>query len=670
MTDKYKSILLNYFTGNLKEEQGNNVPIFDLAKLDLTRNVKENIASKINSTPYITGKCYSELYSMFLVYGTYYDGEQIQTNIKSFIYIVDKNLNEVAFITKFASGSDLYKFASIQIDENNNFYGVSYEFNNNTGYNMPSRVVLLNNIFASGLKTGQYQVILKKTYIIPNVSSYSIHITKNAIIKDKNESIYYIVAGDVADLSNSKTKIVRFKINVGSSNEWDIFTFPYYITGTNFSVLFSKQNDNTIITYCGLTNKGNYSQNASYMEISISNDNVNLDKEISLNSKNLVVDKSQVVIKDINNIYLSIVLYGTTGTTEHKTIIYKVNGSLLTNIWEKNWVYYVLPGYPLNYWDIIVHFELIENIVFCLIYESTGQYADYSVGILKDTILYTYYDNRSNNYIFNLGDENDFYITKQYNLVNIFIPHYTADDDKTDKLIMDYNDNNYNGNYYENINSLVPKKCRFFNTSNYLIFARNLYNKIINNNTTVSTFEIPNTLLNDETIARQYLLSETNIATNENIQNITKNIYETLDINFFNTIQILNNNDIDNPFYNTIGATRVNNSVSEVIDYENTQAKKIRINYTDNTTKIQNIIWSPIRNYFMVVFALYVEKEIDSIDIISNDENTIYCTIKDNFVVGNIYKINQDVYIDYKIPTEQVLYNTDEVYYNNEPVLY
>ena len=78
--------------------------------------------------------------------------------------------------------------------------------------------------------------------------------------------------------------------------------------------------------------------------------------------------------------------------------------------------------------------------------------------------------------------------------------------------------------------------AKLYNSNNKIIFARNLYNKVINANTTISTLNIPNTNLNDITIYNQSLIGETNYVLMNNQESITKNIYENLNINFYTTL--------------------------------------------------------------------------------------------------------------------------------------
>lgn len=238
----------------------------------------------------------------------------------------------------------------------------------------------------------------------------------------------------------------------------------------------------------------------------------------------------------------------------------------------------------------------------------------------------------------------DFYYKNNYNLVNLYAPMY-SDINTTKKITLDYNSINYNGEGYGNVNSLVPNKARLYDNNNKMIFARNLYNKVINANTTISTLNVPNINLNNIIIYNKSLIGETNYVLMNNQEEITKNIYENLNINFYVTLRMINNNNPNNQIFNQVGSNRINLSVSSVKDYNNAKATKIRINYSDNSFKIQNIIFDLVREAY-TEFIVYVNKNIASIDFISNDENTIYNTIRPEFEVGKYYKISQSVYVD------------------------
>ena len=196
---------------------------------------------------------------------------------------------------------------------------------------------------------------------------------------------------------------------------------------------------------------------------------------------------------------------------------------------------------------------------------------------------------------------------------------------------------------------MIPKSGILYDESEVVIFARNLYNKTVNNNTTISTIEVPNTYLNDTNIAKQNLLSNTNKLLNSNTQNISKNIYETLNINFANTLVIKNSNNPLNEIINLQGASRLNSSISSLADYEETKGTKYKVNYTNgnsNVFNIDNIDYSG--NMAILDFNVYVGSAISNIQIISNDEATIYQEIDTSNLsleIGKYYNFKQNVEI-------------------------
>ena len=87
----------------------------------------------------------------------------------------------------------------------------------------------------------------------------------------------------------------------------------------------------------------------------------------------------------------------------------------------------------------------------------------------------------------------------------------------------------------------------------------------------------------------------------------------------------------------------------------NCQATKYRINYSDDTTMINNFGAGQIVNLspqppfkYTYTWNVYApsNKTILSIDIISEDEQTIYQTITDlDFEQNKLYTLTQDVYV-------------------------
>lgn len=623
MTQDYKDNLLKYLTGNLNIQSGENKPNFTEQTEILNKNIYYNIKNILNdpSTLEILGKIYNSNYDNYLIYG-YYAATNGSPRY-GFIYLVDGELNEIQMITEFASGTKLFPITALNQAEDNNIYGLSGD---DTASPKISRVLLFNNIFASGLISGNYEAILRNDYIVPYNYNQSVY-RQNRIIKSPDTPVYYMV---FRDTENVKTKIVKFTINVGAENEWIEAELPYSFSTSRFDIKLDKSSGEEVLHFYAISSDNP----AIYRDYIINGDIATINKSITLPYQAYYLI-SQVFVKDINNIYLYVAY-----KHEGLNVIYKIVEDELKTIYE---VY--SQQSPTDYYaTTVVLFEVNNGLFF---FEKYRDYPNYniSVGYISDNDSYIkyYIDTCTGTVPSNNHGYADFYFKSLYNLVNLYAPIY-SDTNITKKITFDYNSINYNGEAYLNINSLVPNKARLYDNNNKMIFARNLYNKVINANTTISTLNIPNTNLNDVTIYNQSLIGETNYVLMNNQENITKNIYENLNINFYTTLRMINNNDPNNQIFNQVGSNRINSSVSSVKDYTNAKATKIRINYSDDTTKVQDITFD-CGNEAYTEFIIYVNKNITSIDFISNDENTIYNTIRPQFNIGKYYKITQSLEI-------------------------
>lgn len=650
MTQDYKDNLLKYLTGNLGQESGDNIPLFPENSETINKTIVNDITTILTNQEdaqniLVLGKLYNEYYSSYLVYGAYSKSNGVYYG---YIYLVDDELNTIQMITEFSSGTKLFPITALNQAEDNNIYGLTYNISEETHI---TKVLLFNNIFASGQITGTYEAILRNDYVVPYNYSQAPY-RQNRIIKSPDSSTYYIILSE-----NGQEKIVRFTINVGAANEWVVASINK-IFNDRFYVALDKSSGEEILNYYAISNE----TLSVYYQYKIDGESATIDKSIQLEGSASGIATS-VFVKDINNIYIY-ACYAGVG----KNIIYKVNGNSLIKIYEIDSIYGG-SGYYITY---ITIFEINGGIFFYERYKTQNNW-QISIGFIRNNNTYIkqllgVYDGNSPVRLLYSYVADSFYKTS-YNLATLYIPFY-SENSYTKKITFDYNSTNYNGEEYTNVNSLVPNKARLYDNDNKMIFARNLYNKVINANTTISTLNVPNTNLNDVTIYKQSLVGETNYVLMNNQGEITKNIYENLNINFYVTLRMINNNDPNNQIFNQNGSNRINLSVSDTNDYDNAKATKIKINYSDDTTKITNIEFYPLKNYFYTKFILFVDKEISSIDFISNDENTIYNTIRPDFIIGKYYTINQSVRIDERIESQPILYNNEQLYYNNEEVYY
>lgn len=645
MSEDYKENLLKYFVGDLDQEVGENVPQFNQEVETINKNINDDIIDKLSSTQNAStvtplGRIYSEQYSGYLIYGFYTD---TSSNNYGFIYLIDDELNELQMITTFVSGTKLFPLTALKQDENGNIYGLSYT----VGADTPtSRVLLFNNIFASGLKTGVYSAVLRNDYVVPN-NYVQIPYSQNRIIKSPDSATYYIVLRD-----GSNTRFIKFVINVGSSNEWTTATLTGKFFTSRFDMFLDKTGDDEVLHFYGIDN----SSPSVYYEYEIKNTTVTQKKSITLENLSTWVD-TQVFVKDINNIYLY-----TDYNSSNYSKIYKVNGNSLITIKTISLI-------ESSSYSFGVLFELNGGMFF---------FEKHPLGNSEYKAILTYIDENNNFYdyevanytgespVTNLYRYVDIYYSKTYNLCKIFVPVYSTPHN-TIKLAFDFNELNYNGVRYSNVNMFKPVKSVLTDEYDKMLFARNLYNRTINGNTTVSTLNIPNTNLNNIQIPQQILIGTTNCNLQYGTDVIMKNIYEELNINFSNTIYMTNENNPQNIIYNQDGANRVNDSSSNTNDYQYAKVSKVRINMGRDES-VFNVTFYPLKNYYYTFFGVYVAEEIDSIEFISEDESTVYNTITGDFEIGKIYTIKQCVTIDEPIPTDNLLYNSEQVLYNNKEV--
>jgi hypothetical protein len=241
------------------------------------------------------------------------------------------------------------------------------------------------------------------------------------------------------------------------------------------------------------------------------------------------------------------------------------------------------------------------------------------------------------------------FVKNNFNLLSIFLYQTTPLSNWfVFQIKENYNALNYNGELYTNYNSLIPKQGEIY-SDNKLVFARNLYNKTLNENSTVSTIQVPNSYLNNIDLNTKTLISETNTILINDPNVIQKNIYETLFLNYINTLNVIDED--TNEIYKDAGSY-INNNINAGTDinYNNSFIAKIRINFQDNSIKIQKIFWQQIDStHKKTAFSIYAKDYINSIDFISNDENTIYITknMNDfNLEIGKYYTITQFLRIE------------------------
>lgn len=620
MTNDFKEQLLRYLTGKINIQSGNNEPQFN-APINIANNlysyIMDNAVSPLASSyKLIRGKNTNNQYiDNYLLIGLDSDDNS------SFMIILNQGFNPMKFINTYSSGTRFGAFEEVIIDDDGRFYAVEYV--NGTGVR---RFVMMNNILMKASNQLDYKVVLRQSYNLPNSLQTG---TIEKLIKKPLGNKYLFCAST----SSNYPLVVEFTINVGESNDW----IEYTNTDHNCSIegAWASWDEDDNLQYkviCSYTNGVN-----GYLYLFYNlNDTMTL-----LNQYNLpdpTADWIQANILNDTTIYLS--YCASDENAVYNQYIYSVD-TTLNLIFVSNNEDVAMPGYLIN--STLYNDGL--NVFISYNLPKADNSIEYHMGIIYQGIVYDY-----NFGALDYTTSQNLFVTNTYHQFNLY-SYYLQLGDVCYVVNSIFNNLEYNGLPYTSINSLSPNSAILYASYHIPIFARNLYNKVINNNTTVATIEIPNTMLNLVNIQEQSLLGETNLELVNNQDLIVTNEYETLDINFYNTLIMRNENDLDNIIINRVGASRINNSISRQIDYLSAMATKARVNYSDNTSMILTIdpttqitITNEIATYNFNVFCP-AGKTINNIEIISEDEATSYTTITGTFQSNKLYTITEDVYI-------------------------
>lgn len=630
MTDDYKKTLLNYLCGTLKKENpvgfGGYEKTTNIDKSVFNGYIPEVTESWINFEGIVPYK------DKIVLYGGFID---TNNNDRGLIIVCNSDFTPEKTYYTYENGTYLRYVQQLNVTTDGMFYMIdSVQYTPATPGEGEKRLVLLNN-FVSNNKLN-----LQKSYIFPQ--DYR-NFYAQKIFKDENSGNYVFIGLKDTEIGWN-LKVIHFKTTVGQPDEWRTWE-----ADTNTAWLFGDG-------YAEFNDDGE-----PFIQLIINAVNVN-DKNIILWKKDYTDDllKASVIM-----------------TPDYKTYIDSEHYRNQAIFMNKNEVYFILNNQireeATNKHLSLYYYNFLNNELKIIFDKSFGTYeyinkeamyinknqgevyaqyndeitagttANYKYATIKDftfkaSIIAT---NATFTY-----DSRMFYVSNVYNLVNLYMVNVSPNVWNAYNVTKLYNPNNYNDYSYTNVNSLVPKFINLYDSNNNILFSRNLYNKTISGGTTQSTIQIPNTYLNDKIITKEDLQSETNMTNVSATQTIQKNIYETLNINFINTISMINKNDENNVIVNPAGASRINDSVSDKTDYDNAKALKVKIIKSDDTSFIKTLEGSVVEafydGYLSTLIYVPTDKTIKEIQILSNDEQTIYQVITNpELTSGKVYHITQ-----------------------------
>ena len=605
MTEEAKKNLLDYMLGKMPSESGVDEPQFG-NHYYITNNFYSEMSKKGYDNISFGGYLFNENNSNFVLWGN----NSVKDDDKGYEYgvivIFDENFQVLSIIDSFNTGTKFRCLTALNIDEEGNYYGIDeeplqYSDNGNTSnedYNY--RVILLNNI--SQAVNEEYSVILRNSYYVPDTYS-NIRILdttvncKLAIQKITTESTY-IIAG-VQDTIN---KFITFKVNVGSDNEWNLYssTANSFISPLEF-ICESDENNINIYGYGAL-------QQHQVINFSILNGTFSYNQIHDIGTTGYL--ETIVIINKESSYFVSMNYQAPTYTNK---MFYYNNGQKI-QLFEKTTQDFYMGAYD--------YLFLKDNNVFVMRVEFNNPddttELDLYVGIALEN---KYYDK----YITKINWANvwldGLFVLSTFNLNRCCIQGTTNDRMMIIPLI--FNDSNYNGEPFTDKNSLNSNSAILYSNNNP-VFARNLYNKTQNGATTTSTIEIPNNYLNDTLVDQKDLMSVNNNVIINDTNGFTKNVYETVYLNFVNTISVVNQNEAQSVYNNTV-ATKLNTSINNPTDYDDLKLTKFRVNYQDGTNTVSNL-QATLQDdgSYQLLMTFYLSKLANNLELISEDEKTVY----------------------------------------------
>lgn len=645
MTDDFKETLFNYLIGNLPDGKGTDDEIIKEMN-EISKFSWDNFLPQTNQFQF-NGLIQSNTNDVLVLYGEFVESEgTVENDSRGIIFLLDSEFRPIKTIYQFQSGTYLRPIQSmIQLDDGTFVAVDSTKFCENTNRedneSASKRFIMLNNFTIQNTIANDYLVILNKSYIFPN--NYN-NFKCVQIYRNPNFAHYVMIGLRYITVSSSVhydgVAIIELRIEVSSENEWSIVNDDNtnWIFGGSYCS-FNEENSNWKIILTHNTTSGpvislwtkSYNGQVS-LEPILDGDGMFVDN-IAMNNQSVFLNQNEMYFvvnnerwgPEIQDRFLALYKYNDLSNT--LTEIKKINvgsgdynsfrsGIFLSTLNNELYINYceqINNLYNANY-----YFQRLKNDIWnpILVYENRPFWMEYR---------YFYVSNK-----FNLVKEVSFPTT-----LNSYTWFFAS-------LQEIYNSLNYNGQPYVNSNALISNSAEIYSNDS-LVFARNLYNKSLNNNTTVATVEIPNNYLNDIDLTNKILRSKTNLSMIEDTNVLQKNIYETLFINFINTIQIVDRNNI-NQVLNSVASSFLNNSINDESSYNNAKFySKIIVYYQDSTTKEIGYEYQNKSNTTAnIVFALYSDKLLDHAEIISNDKSTIYQTIDlSTLELNKYYKISQ-----------------------------
>lgn len=606
MTEEYKKVLFEVIMGHVNTSPSSTDEIY-IDKItntwDLYTEIPEADADSITINGMFKGS------NNYALYGEYYNSTPgADWENCGFIIIVDNDFNILQTLTKYDSGTYFRAFSNLQQAEDNTYYGVDYY----TTYT--PRFIMLNN-FTIPDDNGNYKVKLRYSL---NFADTDFIGNGSQIFKNPNSSHYVFVSMSEGSL---KFKAIDLVVNVGEANTWTSINTNYEYM-ENAYVDFDSQDRAFIQT---LTNYNGYIRRV-YKDYSAST---------FVNTN---------VVASVDSSFIQSVAY------LNSTDFYFVYNSIVKNVGSNT--YSLNNGVPeftkliMNNGDLYI---LYSNNGTFYYQRYTGTWQPIPI---TNTSVSSDYSFLKTNYIFS-----------NYNMLKIINANPTG----YTVITEDYNKNNYNSRPYVDSSrtAILPSKARLF-TNGKLSFARNDYNISYLGNTYTTTVEIPNTYLNGDTINPSQLIGKTNIVLVNYTENLVKNIYENVYLNFINSI-----NSYDEDTGNVFDTSTL---VKNISGLGNTNKASMSFYFTSkNGVRVDVGLTNRVivgRLTGRIDAGFTASGDADRISF-CNADYVAFGYINYNFESGKQYSVHQFVRLaDIPLGNQNVIWNDNQVQFNGKDVVY
>lgn len=545
--------------------------------------------------------------------GGYYNSENDKySSIEVYNFNSLDNKEPLYSFDNLEIGNNFFLIRNLKRDKDGRFYGSGYTIDSED--QMLNYLVLFNNFIQDG------ELTIRKVYSTTTMGMPNFLF--NDIAKAENSAEYFFLYTD-------NKKIYSYKIDITSGNTLKVFNFEY---DTN-SFIYSATGISIIRK---ITNIGDKIFFLMYLA-----DRSQAAIPFTEEFHKLVIDENT---SEENTIYTKIIKTQDINELGSQTVACFIEDMLFKNM------LLIENG---NRWDLylqVIDIDGNEKRIKCddenISPYNSDDYNLYGNFLVihksnqdKNFYFFDYIDNSNMIKFYNYNSSTQDYVRlvvlRKYNL-NYLIGISLSNGIQRISFLKCVYSIGYSSIPYNNINFLIPQYLNLYSKANDLtsiIYSRDTINRFVAGNQLTATFNIPNYLLNNETIHREIVNGQTNLSIEDNNKPYSKNRFESLYMIYMYNIYIKDNTNEDN-LINYEGSNRIADSLWNSLDYEYSPCLKARITYDDETTNIIELNTPTIENN-IATYIYQVSGDIIKIEYLSNDEETVYATYRCNLTGEN-----------------------------------